>query len=58
MKLPHCLGAAALVASLLTLPVGAYPAKEADILLTTSYATATAAQKNRKGAEAFCREAK
>jgi hypothetical protein len=58
MKLAHCLGAAALITSLLTLPVGAYPAKEADILLTTSYATATAAQKNRKGAEAFCREAK
>lgn len=34
-----------------------YPAKEADVLLTTSYALATAAQKNRRGAEAFCREA-
>jgi hypothetical protein len=57
MKLAHCLCAAALAASLLTLPADAYPAREADILLTTSYATATAAQKNRKGAEAFCRQA-
>jgi hypothetical protein len=36
----------------------AYPAKETEILATTSYAVATAAQKNRKGAEAYCRKAK
>ena len=36
----------------------AYTQKEADVLLTVSYAAATAAQKNRKGAEAYCREAK
>ena len=36
----------------------AYPAKETDILSTTSYAVATAGQKNRKGAEAYCRQAK
>jgi hypothetical protein len=36
----------------------AYPAKETEILSTTSYAVATAAQKNRKGAEAYCRQAK
>jgi hypothetical protein len=36
----------------------AYTQKEADILLNVSYATATAAQKNRKGAEAYCRQAK
>ena len=36
----------------------AYPQKEADVLLTISYAAATAGQKNRKGAEAYCRQAK
>jgi len=36
----------------------AYPQKEADILSTISYAAATAGQKNRKGAEAYCRQAK
>jgi len=36
----------------------AYTQKEADVLLNVSYAVATAAQKNRKGAEAFCRQAK
>lgn len=36
----------------------AYPAKETEILSTTSYAVATAGQKNRKGAEAYCRQAK
>jgi gamma-glutamyl:cysteine ligase YbdK (ATP-grasp superfamily) len=35
----------------------AYPAKETEILSTTSYAVATAGQKNRKGAEAYCRQA-
>ena len=38
--------------------VHAYTQKEADVLLNVSYAAATAAQKNRKGAEAFCRQAK
>ena len=36
----------------------AYPQKEADILSTTSYAVATAAQKNRRGADAYCAQAK
>jgi len=36
----------------------AYTQKEADVLLTVSYAAATAGQKNRKGAEAYCRQAK
>ena len=36
----------------------AYTQKEADILATVSDAVATAGQKNRKGAEAFCRQAK
>jgi hypothetical protein len=36
----------------------AYPAKETEILSTTSYAVATAGQKNRRGAEAYCRQAK
>lgn len=36
----------------------AYPAKETEILSTTSYAVATAAQENRKGADAYCRQAK
>ncbi len=40
------------------LPAHAYPAKETEILSTTSYAVATAGQKNRKGAEAYCRQAK
>lgn len=47
-----------LVASLVASPAHAYTQKEADVLLTVSYAAATAAQKNRKGAEAYCREAK
>lgn len=58
MKAISLLGAASLAASLFAIPARAYPAKEADLLLTTSYAIATAGQKNRKGAEAFCREAK
>jgi hypothetical protein len=36
----------------------AYSQKEADVLLTVSFAAATAGQKNRKGAEAYCRQAK
>ena len=40
------------------LPAHAYPQREADVLLTISYAAATAGQKNRKGAEAYCRQAK
>jgi hypothetical protein len=36
----------------------AYPQKEADILSTTSYAVATAGQKNRRGADAYCAQAK
>ena len=36
----------------------AYPAKETEILSTTSYAVATAGQKNRRGADAYCRQAK
>lgn len=36
----------------------AYPLKETEVLATTSYAIATAAQKNRKGADAYCRKAK
>lgn len=36
----------------------AYTQKEADVLLNVSYAVATAGNKNRKGAEAFCRQAK
>jgi hypothetical protein len=36
----------------------AYTQKEADVLLNVSYAIATAGHKNRKGAEAFCRQAK
>lgn len=36
----------------------AYTQKEADILLNVSYATATAGHKDRRGAEAFCRQAK
>ena len=48
-----------LVLLVLTLaPAHAYPAKETEILSTTSYAVATAGQKNRKGAEAYCRQAK
>ena len=39
-------------------PAAAYPQKEADILSTVSFAAATAGQKNRKGAEAYCRQAK
>ena len=39
-------------------PAHAYTQKEADILLTVSYAAATAGQKNRNGAEAYCRQAK
>lgn len=42
----------------LATPALAYPAKETEILSTTSYAVATAGQKNRKGAEAYCRQAK
>jgi hypothetical protein len=41
-----------------TPPALAYTQKEADVLLNVSYAVATAGQKNRKGAEAFCRQAK
>lgn len=44
--------------ALLNAPAHAYPQKEADILLNVSYAIATAGHKNRKGAEAFCRQAK
>ena len=36
----------------------AYSQREADILATVSNAVATAGQKNRKGAEAFCRQAR
>jgi hypothetical protein len=39
-------------------PTRAYTQKEADVLLNVSYAVATAGNKNRKGAEAFCRQAK
>jgi hypothetical protein len=39
-------------------PANAYPQKEADILSTTSYAVATAGQKNRRGADAYCAQAK
>ena len=39
-------------------PAHAYTQKEADILLDVSYAITTAKQKNRRGAEAFCRQAK
>ncbi len=35
----------------------AYTQKESDVLLNVSYAIATAGHKNRKGAEAFCRQA-
>jgi hypothetical protein len=48
----------AILCALTTNPTHAYPAKETDILSTTSYAVATAGQKNRKGAEAYCRQAK
>jgi len=41
-----------------TEPAQAYTQKEADVLLNVSYAVATAGHKNRKGAEAFCRQAK
>jgi len=41
-----------------TTPAHAYSQREADVLLTVSYAAATAGQKNRKGAEAYCRQAK
>ena len=44
--------------ALTAIPALAYPAKESEILSTTSYAVATAGQKNRKGAEAYCRQAK
>jgi len=47
-----------IVAVALASTAHAYPAKETEILSTTSYAIATAAQKNRKGAEAYCRQAK
>ena len=36
----------------------AYTQKEADVLSTVSFAAATAGQKDRKGAEAYCRQAK
>ena len=36
----------------------AYPAKEAEMLTTISYAIATAGHDDRKGAEAFCRQAR
>jgi hypothetical protein len=50
---------ACLFAAFATAPMAhAYPQKEADILSTISYAAATAGQKNRKGAEAYCRQAK
>lgn len=58
MKIGASVCAAAVAASLLAHFAWAYPAKEADLLLTTSYAIATAGLKNRKGAEAFCREAR
>ena len=44
--------------SALSSPAHAYPQKEADILSTTSYAVATAGQKNRRGADAYCTQAK
>lgn len=47
-----------LLLATLSAPAHAYPQKEADILSTTSYAVATAGQKNRRGAEAYCRQAK
>ncbi len=47
------------ISFLLTLTAAhAYPAKETEILSTISFAVATAGQKNRKGAEAYCRQAK
>jgi hypothetical protein len=49
---------AATITLLLSTLGHAYPAKETEILSTTSYAVATAGQKNRKGAEAYCRQAK
>jgi len=39
-------------------PARAYPQQEVDVLSTISFATATAGQKNRNGAEAYCRQAK
>lgn len=48
----------AIATTLLSSPAHAYPQKEADILSTTSYAVATAGQKNRRGAEAYCAQAK
>ena len=42
----------------LNVPAHAYPLKETEVLATTSYAVATAGQKNRKGADAYCRKAK
>lgn len=48
-----------LVAAIASAPSArAYPQKEADVLLTVSFAAATAGQKNREGAEAYCRQAK
>jgi hypothetical protein len=44
--------------AILATPSHAYPQKEADVLSTVSFAAATAGQKNRKGAEAYCRQAK
>ena len=53
------LGVLIVAAALTAIPAAqAYPQKEADVLLTVSYAVATAGHKNRKGAEAFCRQAK
>jgi hypothetical protein len=50
---------AMIVAALAGAPsASAYPQKETDILSTVSFAVATAGQKNRKGAEAYCRKAK
>ena len=46
------------LSALLPTAARAYPQKEADILSTTSYAVATAGQKNRRGAEAYCRQTK
>lgn len=52
-------GAIALTLLLLSAATArAYPAKETEILSTISFAVATAGQKNRKGAEAYCRQAK
>lgn len=48
----------AAIVAIASAPLHAYTQKEADVLLNVSYAVATAGNKNRKGAEAFCRQAK